>query len=105
MANLDGNQRSSPTFTPSLRYAGDHAAWNARSYLPTGIKADGQKMTPNQSKQLKIGTRVCFNGDQTDRGKITAIEARYVTIKWDDGHQSFSGHDAMDRVELLAAKR
>jgi hypothetical protein len=59
-----------------------------------------KKVTPDQSKRLKIGTRVCFNGDQTDRGKVTAIQARYVTIKWDDGHQSFSGHSAMDRVEL-----
>jgi hypothetical protein len=58
-------------------------------------------MTPAQSKKLNIGTQVCFNGDQADRGKVTAIEARYVTIKWDDGHQSFSGHGAMDRVELL----
>jgi hypothetical protein len=62
-------------------------------------------MTPAQSKQLKIGTRVCFNGDETDRGKVTAIQARYVTIKWDDGHESFTGHTHMERVGLLAAKR
>jgi hypothetical protein len=59
-------------------------------------------MTPDQSKKLKIGTQVCFNGDQADRGKVTAIETRYVTIRWEDGHLSFSGHnDEMKRVELL----
>jgi hypothetical protein len=74
--------------------------------VPTGIKVDGQKMTPEQSKKLKIGTQVCFNGDQTDCGKVTEIHMRYVTIQWEDGHRSFSGHnDEMKRVELLAAKR
>jgi len=62
-------------------------------------------MTPEQSRQLKVGTRVCFNGDRLDRGTVTAIEARYVTIIWEDGHQSFSGHKEMKRFELLAARR
>jgi Cys-tRNA synthase (O-phospho-L-seryl-tRNA:Cys-tRNA synthase) len=58
-------------------------------------------MTPEQSKQLKVGTRVCFNGDPADSGKVISIEARYVTIKWGDGHQSFTGNNAMDRVQLV----
>jgi hypothetical protein len=62
-------------------------------------------MTPDQSRLLKVGTPVCFNGDRTDLGKVTATHLRYVTIKWEDGHLSFSGHGAMDRVELLAAAR
>jgi hypothetical protein len=61
-------------------------------------------MTPEQSKKLQVGTRVCFNGKQTDRGKVTAIETRYVTIAWNDGHKSFTGHRDMDRVQLLDAK-
>jgi hypothetical protein len=56
-------------------------------------------MTGEQSKQLQVGTRVCFNGEQADLGAVTAIQERYVTIQWDDGHQSFTGHNAMDRVE------
>jgi hypothetical protein len=63
------------------------------------------KVTPEQSKQLKVGTRICFNDDPADSGKVTAISMRYVTIKWDDGHQSYSGHNDMKRVELLAAKK
>jgi hypothetical protein len=62
-------------------------------------------MNSEQSRKLTVGTRVCFNGDQADRGKVTAIQTRYVTIKWDDGHQSFAGHKEMNRVDLLAAKR
>jgi hypothetical protein len=62
-------------------------------------------MTLDQSKQLKVGTRVCFNGDQADRGTVTAIHLRYVTIKLDDGHQSLTGHNEMKPVELLAAKQ
>jgi len=58
-------------------------------------------MTPEQSKQLKVGTRVCFNGDPADSGKVTSIEAKYVTIKWRDGHRSLTGHNEMTRVELV----
>jgi hypothetical protein len=62
-------------------------------------------MTPEQSKKLKVGARVCFNGDRADCGKVTATNARYVTIKWEDRHQSYSGHKEMKRVEVLAVKR
>jgi hypothetical protein len=62
-------------------------------------------MTTEQSQRLKVGARVCFNGDKADRGTVTANNARYVTIKWNDGHQSFSGHKEMKRIGLLAAKR
>ncbi len=58
-------------------------------------------MTGEQSRQLKVGTRVCFDGDQSDRGTVTANQARYLTIKWDDGHQSLSGHNDMKRVERV----
>ena len=62
-------------------------------------------MTGDVSRNLKVGTRVCFNGEQADRGTVTATEARYVTIKWDDGHESFTGHDEMKRVELVRAHK
>jgi hypothetical protein len=62
-------------------------------------------MTSEQSKQLKVGTRVCFDGDQADRGTVTANQARYVTIKWDDGHESFTGHNEMQRAELVSIRK
>jgi hypothetical protein len=58
-------------------------------------------MTPDQSKKLKVGDRVSFNGDKADVGTVTANETRYVTIKWNDGHKSFTGHRHMQRVELV----
>jgi hypothetical protein len=61
-------------------------------------------MTPDQSRKLKPGTRVCFDGNQSDRGTVKATNPNYVTIKWDDGHQSFTGRRDMKRVELVRTK-
>jgi hypothetical protein len=58
-------------------------------------------MSPEQSKRLKVGNSVCFNNDPTDCGKVTAVYGTYVTIKWDDGHESLTGHDDMKRVEWV----
>jgi hypothetical protein len=58
-------------------------------------------MTGKQSRQLKVGDRVCFNGERADSGTVTAIEHRFVVIKWRDGHKSFSAHGDVKRVELL----
>jgi hypothetical protein len=62
-------------------------------------------MTSEESKQLKVGNRVCFDGEQTDCGKITVVQARYVTIKWDDGHESLTGHDHMKRIERVPGRK
>ena len=62
-------------------------------------------MTPEQSRQLKVGTRVCFNGDPADTRKVISIGAQYVTIKWDDGHQSFTGHNEMERIEFIESPK
>jgi hypothetical protein len=58
-------------------------------------------MTPDQSRKLKPGTRVCFDGNQSDRGTVKATNAKYVTIKWADKHVSFTGHGDMKRVDLM----
>jgi hypothetical protein len=58
-------------------------------------------MTPEQSLKLKPGNRVCFNGYESDQGTVKATNAKYVTIKWDDGHESYTGHGDMKRVELV----
>jgi hypothetical protein len=57
-------------------------------------------MTAEQSQKLKIGDQVCFNGYQSDLGMVKARSFRYVTIKWQDGHESFTGHREMQRVSL-----
>jgi hypothetical protein len=61
-------------------------------------------MTPDESRKLKPGTRVCFNGDPADVGTVTATNANYVTIKWNDRHKSFTGHTGMQRVELVSPR-
>jgi hypothetical protein len=61
-------------------------------------------MIPEQSQTLKIGDRVCFNGDPEDSGKVTAVYGTYVTIAWDDKHESLTGHTHMERVELVPKK-
>jgi hypothetical protein len=58
-------------------------------------------MTPDQSRNLKAGNTVCFNGDPQDSGTVTAVYGTYVTIKWADGHESLTGHNRMERVELV----
>jgi hypothetical protein len=60
----------------------------------------GKWMTPDKSKTLKPGARVCLDGDQADRGTIKDANANYLTIQWDDGHRSFTGHRHMTRIEL-----
>ena len=59
-------------------------------------------MTPSNLKILKLGARVCFNGDQSDGGVVKATNAKYVTIKWNDEHERFTGHRSMARVESVA---
>jgi small-conductance mechanosensitive channel len=58
-------------------------------------------MTAEQSQHLKIGDQVCFNGYDSDMGTVKANSIRYVTIKWRDGHDSFTGHGEMRRVSLM----
>jgi hypothetical protein len=58
-------------------------------------------MTAEQSRALKVGDRVCWNGDRADSGTVTAIEHRFVIIEWWDGHNSYTGHGDMARVELV----
>jgi hypothetical protein len=57
-------------------------------------------MTPEDSRKLKPGDRVIFDGYKTDTGTVRATSFRYVAIKWRDEHESFTGHDSMDRVSL-----
>ncbi len=62
-------------------------------------------MTPQQSQDLKVGSRVCFNGVRSDAGTVTASHVRYLTIKWDDGHESFTGHNEMKRIDLALERK
>ncbi len=56
-------------------------------------------MTSEQSMKLKVGDRVCYFDIRGDLGTVIDTKFRYVTIKWDDCHKSFTGHNEMQRVE------
>jgi hypothetical protein len=55
-------------------------------------------MTVTESKDLKIGNRVCWLGNVEDTGKITATSWDAVTIAWDNNHVATVHHGDMRDV-------
>jgi hypothetical protein len=60
-------------------------------------------MTGNQSRQLKVGERVCWDMSRTDLGTVIGAKWSEVTIKWDDGRIISAQHNDMGRVERVLA--
>ena len=58
-------------------------------------------MTPGESKELKKGTRVYWQGDAADSGTITEKSWDSVTINWNNGHVAIVHHG--DMREILRA--
>jgi hypothetical protein len=52
-------------------------------------------VTAEQSRNLKIGERVFWLGDDQDRGNIVARDWSGVTIRWDKGKSTFYHHNDM----------
>ena len=59
-------------------------------------------MTATESRDLKVGSRVCWQGKADDGGKITETKWNAVTIAWDNGQVSEVQHG--DMRELKRAK-
>ena len=55
-------------------------------------------MTGDQSRELKVGDRVCWNEDQ---GIITETNWAGVTIKWDNRSEQAILHNDMAQVGLV----
>ncbi len=55
-------------------------------------------MTPEQSRSLKVGQRVSWQGNQQDRGVITEKDWSGVKIDWDTGKSSFYHHNDMREI-------
>jgi hypothetical protein len=55
-------------------------------------------MTPEQSRTLKPGDRVGFDGYPDDIGTVQTTNLMYLRINWDDGHRSLTAHSDMKRV-------
>jgi hypothetical protein len=57
------------------------------------------EMTTTESRDLKKGNRVCWQGNDTDCGKITETSWNAVTIAWDNGQVSSVHHGDMREIQ------
>lgn len=65
---------------------------------------DVRAMTGEQSRLLRLGDRVCWEGSATDLGTVVGMAWSGVTIDWDDGHTSSVRHNDMAQVEPVPRK-
>lgn len=56
-------------------------------------------MTAAESKDLKKGTRVCWQSEAGDCGTITETRWDAVTITWDNGHVATVQHGDMRKIQ------
>jgi hypothetical protein len=61
-------------------------------------------MTPTQSRDLKKGTRVYWQGDAADCGTISEKSWDAVTIAWNNGQVAKVHHGDMREIERAPAK-
>jgi hypothetical protein len=61
-------------------------------------------MTVNESKALKKGTRVYWQGNADDSGIITDTSWDAVTIAWDDGKVARVHHGDMREIQRTPTK-
>jgi hypothetical protein len=61
-------------------------------------------MTGEQSRELRVGDRVCWGVTTTDLGTIVGISWSEVTISWDDGEANSVSHNDMAQVERVPTK-
>ncbi len=57
-------------------------------------------MTADESKHLKKGSRVFWQGDALDGGVISETSWDAVTIAWDNGHVARVHHGDMREIQL-----
>jgi hypothetical protein len=57
-------------------------------------------VTPEQSRQLKVGQRVSWQNDERDRGNVVERDWSGVRIRWDNGKTSFHHHNDMREIGL-----
>jgi hypothetical protein len=64
---------------------------------------NGNNMTGDESRKLKVGDRICWKGDATNQGTIRGTSWSGVTIDWDDGDSTSVSHNdtaQVDRTKL-----
>jgi hypothetical protein len=66
---------------------------------------DGRnRVTPEQSRNLKVGQRVSWLGNDQDRGIIVERDWSGVKIKWDNGKTTFYHHNDMRDIASAPLK-
>ena len=75
-----------------------------RLNLNNPLRGTENTMTPDQSKKLKVGDRVCWEKSATDLGTVVGTAWSGVTIDWDDGHTSSIRHNDMAQIERVPGK-
>ena len=58
-------------------------------------------MTGDESRQLKVGDRVQWQGDVKNQGTIRGTSWSGVTIDWDDGDSNSVSHNDMGQVDRV----
>jgi hypothetical protein len=61
-------------------------------------------MTGNQSRLLKVGDRVCWQKDESDRGIVAAMNWAGITVKWDNRSKQDILHNDMAQIGLVPPK-
>jgi hypothetical protein len=61
-------------------------------------------MTGDQSRLLKVGDRVCWQKDESDRGIVAAMNWAGITVKWDNRSKQDILHNDMGQVGLVPHK-
>jgi hypothetical protein len=70
------------------------------------VTGNGRRsMTVAESKSLKKGSRVYWQGDADDSGRITEISWDAVTIAWDNGQVATVHHGDMREIQRVPARR
>jgi hypothetical protein len=62
-------------------------------------------VTPEQSRNLEVGQRVAWHGDEQDRGMVVERDWTGVRIRWDNGKDSFHHHNDMRDIEIIQVRR
>jgi hypothetical protein len=57
-------------------------------------------MTGEESRKLKSGDRVCWQGDVENQGTVKGTSWSGITIEWDDGDFISISHNDMSAVNL-----
>lgn len=63
-----------------------------------------ERMSPEQSRLLRLGQRLTWQGDRNDEGIVAELDWTGVRIHWCDGKTSFHHHNDMRNIEVAPVK-